>query len=58
MTIEEKLAKTSEVVAIVRCVDCKKTREIRPGEIDPDVGVPFCECGCVMVLDHAKAVRR
>jgi len=38
----------------VRCVRCKKTRDIKPGEIEPD-DVPFCDCGNVMVVHKATA---
>jgi hypothetical protein len=42
-------------VVTVRCISCKKTREIGPGEIAPG-DMPFCDCGSVMVA--VKASRR
>lgn len=57
-TSSEAKMSDQEVVVIAKCVDCKTRREIRAGEVDPDLGVPFCDCGGVMVADKAKTRRR
>lgn len=41
----------------VRCIYCRQTKEIGPGEIPPG-DVPMCDCGGVMVAVSATARRR
>lgn len=43
-----------EVTVTVRCVYCKKTREVGPRDVPPG-GMPMCECGGVMVAESASA---
>ena len=43
-----------KVTLIVRCIYCKKRREIGPNETFP-TGVPMCECGGAMVAEKAQA---
>ena len=45
-----------ETVVTVRCVKCKVTREIKPGEIGPD-DFPMCEV-CYMPMMAERAERK
>lgn len=46
----------SRVRVLVRCVRCRKTRWIEPGEIAPD-DVPWCDT-CFMPMVAVKAERK
>jgi hypothetical protein len=45
------------VTVKVRCIYCRKTKNLGPGEV-PAGDVPMCDCGGVMVAESASAKRR
>ena len=44
------------VTVKVRCIYCRKTKNIGPGDVQQG-DVPMCECGGVMVAESARAKR-